>query len=221
MSQALRKLAGTLNRTGTICLFTNQLREKIGVMFGNPETTPGGRALKFYASVRLDVRRIETLKEGVEAIGNRTRVKVVKNKVAPPFKQAEFDIIYGEGISWEGSLIDVGLEQKIVQKSGSYFSLGDERLGQGRQNAIAFLREHPDVAAEIVRRVEGDAAEAAAAEAGTPAEAGRRRRRRPRSPRWRRPASTARNRRGELRERSGAGPRRSSACAPGSSRSVP
>ena len=173
MSQALRKLAGTLNRTGTICLFTNQLREKIGVMFGNPETTPGGRALKFYASVRLDVRRIETLKEGVEAIGNRTRVKVVKNKVAPPFKQAEFDIIYGEGISWEGSLIDVGLEQKIVQKSGSYFSLGDERLGQGRQNAIAFLREHPDVAAEIVRRVEGDAAEAAAAaEAGTPAEAG-------------------------------------------------
>ncbi len=172
MSQALRKLAGTLNRTGTICLFTNQLREKIGVMFGNPETTPGGRALKFYASVRLDVRRIETLKEGVEAIGNRTRVKVVKNKVAPPFKQAEFDIIYGEGISWEGSLIDVGLEQKIVQKSGSYFSLGDERLGQGRQNAIAFLREHPDVAAEIVRRVEGDAAEAAGCRGRTPAEAG-------------------------------------------------
>ena len=137
---------GTLNRTGTICLFTNQLREKIGVMFGNPETTPGGRALKFYASVRLDVRRIETLKEGVEAIGNRTRVKVVKNKVAPPFKQAEFDIIYGEGISWEGSVIDVGIEQKIVQKSGSYFSFGEERLGQGRQNAVAFLREHPDVA---------------------------------------------------------------------------
>jgi recombination protein RecA len=153
MSQALRKLAGTLNRTGTVCIFTNQLREKIGVMFGNPETTPGGRALKFYASIRLDVRRIETLKEGVEAIGNRTRVKVVKNKVAPPFKQAEFDIIYGEGISWEGSILDVGLEQKIVQKSGSYFSLGDERLGQGRQNAIAFLREHPDVAAEIVSRV--------------------------------------------------------------------
>jgi recombination protein RecA len=159
MSQALRKLAGTLNRTGTICLFTNQLREKIGVMFGNPETTPGGRALKFYASVRLDVRRIETLKEGVEAIGNRTRVKVVKNKVAPPFKQAEFDIIYGEGISWEGSLIDVGLERKIVQKSGSYFSFGDERLGQGRQNAIAFLREHPDVAAEIVRRIQGEGEE--------------------------------------------------------------
>jgi recombination protein RecA len=160
MSQALRKLAGTLNRTGTICLFTNQLREKIGVMFGNPETTPGGRALKFYASVRLDVRRIETLKEGVEAIGNRTRVKVVKNKVAPPFKQAEFDIIYGDGISWEGSVIDVGLERKIVQKSGSYFSFGEERLGQGRQNAIAFLREHPDVTAEIVRRVQGEGVEA-------------------------------------------------------------
>ncbi len=153
MSQALRKLAGTLNRTGTVCIFTNQLREKIGVMFGNPETTPGGRALKFYASVRLDVRRIETLKEGVEAIGNRTRVKVVKNKVAPPFKQAEFDIMYGEGISWEGSILDVGLEQKVVQKSGSYFSLGEERLGQGRQNAIAFLREHPDVAMEIVNQV--------------------------------------------------------------------
>jgi recombination protein RecA len=155
MSQALRKLAGTLNRTDTICIFTNQLREKIGVMFGNPETTPGGRALKFYASIRLDVRRIETLKEGVEAIGNRTRVKVVKNKVAPPFKQAEFDIIYGEGISWEGSILDVALEHKIVQKSGSYFSLGEERLGQGRQNAVAFLREHPDVAAEIVGRVRG------------------------------------------------------------------
>jgi recombination protein RecA len=153
MSQALRKLAGTLNRTGTVCIFTNQLREKIGVMFGNPETTPGGRALKFYASVRLDVRRIETLKEGVEAIGNRTRVKVVKNKVAPPFKQAEFDIIYGDGISWGGSVLDVALEQKIVQKSGSYFSFGEERLGQGRQNAVAFLREHPDVADEIVARI--------------------------------------------------------------------
>jgi recombination protein RecA len=136
-----------------VCIFTNQLREKIGVMFGNPETTPGGRALKFYASVRLDIRRIETLKEGVEAIGNRTRVKVVKNKVAPPFKQAEFDIIYGQGISWEGSLIDVGLDQGVIQKSGSYFSFGDERLGQGRQNAIAFLREHPDVSTEIVARI--------------------------------------------------------------------
>jgi len=156
MSQALRKLAGTLNRTGTVCIFTNQLREKIGVMFGNPETTPGGRALKFYASVRLDVRRIETLKEGVEAIGNRTRVKVVKNKVAPPFKQAEFDIIYGDGISWGGSVLDVAIERKIVQKSGSYFSFGEERLGQGRQNAVAFLREHPDVADEIVARIRAE-----------------------------------------------------------------
>jgi recombination protein RecA len=154
MSQALRKLAGTLNKTGTVAIFTNQLREKIGVMFGNPETTPGGRALKFYSSIRLDIRRIETLKEGVDAVGNRVRVKVVKNKVAPPFKQAEFDIIYGEGISWEGSVLDVALERKIVQKSGSYFSYGDERLGQGRQNASAFLREHPDVTQDIVRSIQ-------------------------------------------------------------------
>src|ERR671936_154974 len=154
MSQALRKLAGTLNRTDTICLFTNQLREKIGVMFGNPETTPGGRALKFYSSVRLDIRRIETLKDGVEAFGNRVRVKVVKNKVAPPFKQAEFDIIYGSGISWEGTVLDAALERKIVQKSGSYFSFEDERLGQGRQNATAFLREHPDVTNQILTRVQ-------------------------------------------------------------------
>ena len=145
MSQALRKLAGTLNRTDTICLFTNQLREKIGVMFGSPEVTPGGRALKFYSSIRLDIRRIETLKEGVEAVGNRVRVKVVKNKVAPPFKQAEFDIIYGSGINWEGTVLDSALERKIVQKSGSYFSFDEERLGQGRHNAAAFLREHPDV----------------------------------------------------------------------------
>jgi recombination protein RecA len=157
MSQALRKLAGTLNRTDTICLFTNQLREKIGVMFGNPETTPGGRALKFYSSVRLDIRRIETLKEGVEAIGNRVRVKVVKNKVAPPFKQAEFDIIYGSGISWEGTVLDAGLERKIVQKSGSYFSFDEERLGQGRQNATAFLREHPDVTEGILRKIQLEA----------------------------------------------------------------
>jgi recombination protein RecA len=154
MSQALRKLAGTLNRTDTICIFTNQLREKIGVMFGNPETTPGGRALKFYSSVRLDIRRIETLKEGVEAIGNRVRVKVVKNKVAPPFKQAEFDIIYGSGISWEGTVLDAGLERKVVQKSGSYFSFEDERLGQGRQNATSFLREHPDVTEGILAAIQ-------------------------------------------------------------------
>jgi recombination protein RecA len=150
MSQALRKIAGTLNRTGTICIFTNQLREKIGVMFGSPETTPGGRALKFYSSVRLDIRRIETLKEGTEAVGNRVRVKVVKNKVAPPFKQAEFDIAYGEGISWEGSVLDVALEHKLIQKAGSYFSFGDERLGQGRTNVKAFLVEHPDVTAKLL-----------------------------------------------------------------------
>ena len=156
MSQALRKLAGTLNRTDTICLFTNQLREKIGVMFGNPETTPGGRALKFYSSVRLDIRRIETLKDGVEAFGNRVRVKVVKNKVAPPFKQAEFDIIYGAGISWEGTVLDSGLERKVVTKSGSYFSFGDERLGQGRQNATAFLREHPDVTQQILQAIQAE-----------------------------------------------------------------
>jgi recombination protein RecA len=159
MSQALRKLNGTLHQTDTICLFTNQLREKIGVMFGSPETTSGGRALRFYASIRLDIRRIETLKEGVEAIGNRVRVKGVKNKVAPPFKQAEFDIIYGDGISWEGSVLEVGLERKVVQKSGSYFSYGDERLGQGRQNATAFLREHPDVVQAILRDIQAAAPE--------------------------------------------------------------
>jgi recombination protein RecA len=157
MSQALRKLAGTLNRTDTICIFTNQLREKIGVMFGSPETTPGGRALKFYSSIRLDIRRIETLKEGVEAYGNRVRVKVVKNKVAPPFKQAEFDIIYGTGISWEGTVLDSGLDRKVVTKSGSYFSFGDERLGQGRQHATAFLREHPDVTQQILAKIQADA----------------------------------------------------------------
>ena len=154
MSQALRKLTANLNRSKTICVFINQLREKIGVMFGSPETTPGGRALKFYSSVRLDIRRIETLKDGVEAIGNRVRVKVVKNKVAPPFKQAEFDIIYGSGISWEGTVLDAGLERKAVQKSGSYFSFGDERLGQGRQNATAFLREHPDVTQGILAAIQ-------------------------------------------------------------------
>ena len=154
MSQALRKLAGNLNRAKTVCLFTNQIREKIGVMFGSPETQPGGRALKFYSSQRLDIRRIETLKEGTEAVGNRVRVKVVKNKVAPPFKQAEFDIIYGSGIPWEGTVLDVGIERKIVQKSGSYFSFGDERLGQGRQNAASFLKEHPDVVQQILAGIQ-------------------------------------------------------------------
>ena len=154
MSQARRKLAGTLNRTDTIALFTNQLREKIGVMFGNPETTPGGRALKFYSSVRLDIRRIETLKEGVEAFGNRVRVKVVKNKVAPPFKLAVFYIISGSALGWDAPGLAAGLERKIVQKSGSYFSFDDERLGQGRQNATAFLREHPDVCQGILAKIQ-------------------------------------------------------------------
>src|SRR5574337_1263758 len=135
MSQALRKLAGTLNRTDTICLFTNQLREKIGVMFGNPETTPGGRALKFYSSVRLDIRRIETLKDGAEAVGNRVRVKVVKNKVATPFRVAEFDVMYGEGISKEGGLLDVGVAMDVVTKTGAWFTFGETRLGQGREAA--------------------------------------------------------------------------------------
>ena len=154
MSQALRKLTGVLNRTGTVCIFTNQLREKIGVMFGSPETTTGGRALKFYSSVRLDIRRIETLKEGTDAIGNRVRVKVVKNKMAPPFRQSEFDIIYGTGVSWSGSVLDVALEDGLVEKSGSYFSFEGERLGQGRANVRAFLDEHPDVLSAITRRIE-------------------------------------------------------------------
>ena len=153
MSQAMRKLAGNLNRTGTLCMFTNQIREKVGVMFGSPETQPGGRALKFYSSQRLDIRRIETLKEGVEAVGNRVRVKVVKNKVAAPFRQAEFDIEYGQGISAEGCLIDLGLEHDIIQKSGSFFSYGDDRLGQGRNNAKAFLRENPAMSKEISDKV--------------------------------------------------------------------
>ena len=143
MSQALRKLAGNLNRTKTVCLFTNQIREKIGVQFGSPETQPGGRALKFYSSQRLDIRRIETLKEGTEAVGNRVRVKVVKNKVAAPFRQAEFDIEYGVGISREGGLLDFGIEQDLVQKSGSFFSYGEVRLGQGRNNAKQFLQRQP------------------------------------------------------------------------------
>jgi len=153
MSQALRKLAGNLNRANTLCLFTNQIREKIGVSFGSPETQPGGRALKFYSSQRLDIRRIETLKDGTEAVANRVRVKVVKNKVAAPFKQAEFDIEYGLGISREGSLIDLGIEHDLVQKSGSFFSYGETRLGQGRNNSKQFLAENPDIADEIENRI--------------------------------------------------------------------
>ena len=153
MSQALRKLAGNLNRANTVCLFTNQIREKIGVMFGSPETQPGGRALKFYSSQRLDIRRIETLKEGTEAVGNRVRVKVVKNKVAAPFRQAEFDIEFGRGISSAGCILDLGLEHGIVAKSGSFFSYGDERLGQGRNNAKAYLDEHQEIAKEIESKV--------------------------------------------------------------------
>jgi recombination protein RecA len=153
MSQAMRKLAGNLNRANTLCVFTNQIREKVGVMFGSPETQPGGRALKFYASQRLDIRRIETLKDGVEAVGNRVRVKVVKNKVAAPFRQAEFDIEYGHGISSEGCILDLGLEHDLVQKSGSFFSYGDERLGQGRNNAKAYLREKPELAKEIEAKI--------------------------------------------------------------------
>jgi recombination protein RecA len=153
MSQALRKLSGAIAKSSTIAIFINQLREKIGVMFGNPETTPGGRALKFYASVRIDVRRQETLKQGNDNVGSRTRAKVVKNKVAPPFKQADFDIIYGEGISREGTLLDLGCELDLVQKSGAWFSFGDERLGQGRENARLFLREHPEMASGLERKI--------------------------------------------------------------------
>ena len=149
MSQAMRKITGGLNRTQTLCMFTNQIREKVGVMFGSPETQPGGRALKFYSSQRLDIRRIETIKDGTEAVGNRVRVKVVKNKVAAPFKQAEFDIEFGKGISTSGCLLDYGIEHNIITKSGSFFSYGDERLGQGRGNAKAFLDEHQDMAKEI------------------------------------------------------------------------
>ena len=153
MSQALRKLTGGLNTTNTTMIFINQLREKIGVFFGSPETTAGGKALKFYASVRLDIRRIETMKDGTDAIGNRTRVKVVKNKMAPPFKQAEFDILYGTGISREGSLIDFGVEHEIVKKSGSWYTYDGEQLGQGKENARTFLIKNEDVAAEIESKI--------------------------------------------------------------------
>ena len=153
MSQALRKMAGALNAAGTTAIFINQLREKIGVMFGSPETTTGGRALKFYSSVRLDVRRIETLKDGGDMVGNRTRVKVVKNKVAPPFKQAEFDILYGRGISREGSIIDLGVDTGIITKSGSWFSCDGEQLGQGKENVRTFLRATPDVTDSLEARI--------------------------------------------------------------------
>jgi recombination protein RecA len=153
MSQALRKLTANLNRSRTICIFINQLREKIGVMFGSPETTPGGRALKFYSSVRLDIRRVETIKDGAEMIGNRARVKVVKNKVAPPFKQAEFDIMYGKGISREGSLLDVGVDLGIVKKSGAWFTYEGEQLGQGRENAKQFLADNLDMMVEISEKI--------------------------------------------------------------------
>jgi recombination protein RecA len=155
MSQALRKLTANLNRTNTVCIFINQLREKIGVMFGSPETTPGGRALKFYSSVRLDIRRIESIKDGVEVVGNRTRVKVVKNKVAAPFRQCEFDIMYGRGISREGSLLDVGVELAIVKKSGAWFTYEGEQLGQGRENAKNFLSDNPEIMVEISERIRG------------------------------------------------------------------
>jgi recombination protein RecA len=153
MSQALRKITGALSNSGTTAIFINQLREKIGVMFGSPETTTGGKALKFYASIRLDVRRIETLKDGGDAVGNRTRVKVVKNKVAPPFKQAEFDIVYGIGISREGSLIDVGVEQGFVKKSGAWYTYDGDQLGQGKENVRNFLCDNPDVADEIEKKI--------------------------------------------------------------------
>jgi recombination protein RecA len=173
MSQAMRKLAGNLNRTNTVCLFTNQIREKVGVQFGSPETQPGGRALKFAASQRLDIRRIETLKEGTEAVGNRARVKVVKNKVAAPFRQAEFDIAYGTGISREGELIDFGIEHDLVRKSGAFFSYGETRLGQGRNNAKQFLAENPEIAAEIEAKIRaalgiGEESAAPVVEAETP-----------------------------------------------------
>ncbi len=176
MSQALRKLTGVINKTGCVAIFINQLREKVGVMYGNPETTPGGRALKFYSSVRLDVRKGEALKNGTEVIGNRTKVKVVKNKVAPPFRIAEFDIVYGEGISTEGTLLDLAVEKNIIQKSGAFFSYGDLRLAQGRDNARNFLKQNPELTAEIDRKLreelfaKPDGAVAAAPQAAPTAE---------------------------------------------------
>ena len=169
MSQALRKLTANLNRSRTIAVFINQLREKIGVMFGSPETTPGGRALKFYSSVRLDIRRIESIKDGVEVVGNRTRVKVVKNKCAPPFRQSEFDIMYGRGISREGSLLDVGVDIGLVKKSGAWYTYDGEQLGQGRENAKLFLVEHPEVMVEISERIRSQLGIGTPGTPGTPA----------------------------------------------------
>ena len=168
MSQALRKLTGVISKTNAVAIFINQLREKVGVMYGNPETTTGGRALKFYASVRLDVRRGEQLKNGSDVIGNRTKVKVVKNKVAPPFKVAEFDIIYGEGISKFGSLLDMAVERDIIHKSGAWFSYEDQRIGQGRENARQYLRDHPELADQIEKIVREEAMAAAASNAAAP-----------------------------------------------------
>ena len=153
MSQALRKLTGAISKSNSTVIFTNQLREKIGVMFGNPETTPGGRALKFYASIRLDIRRVEMIKQNNEAVGNRTRVRVLKNKLAPPFQEAEFDIMYGEGISHTGDVLDIAAKLDIVNKSGAWYSYGDMRLGQGRENAKDFLRQNPELCEEIERKV--------------------------------------------------------------------
>ena len=153
MSQAMRKLSGSVSKTGCVIIFINQLREKIGVMFGNPETTPGGKALKFYASVRLDIRRVETLKQGTDMVGNRVKVKVVKNKVAPPFRQAEFDIMFGTGISRSGGILDMAIELGLANKSGSWFTYGDQRIGQGRENAKQYLEEHPETMTEMEARV--------------------------------------------------------------------
>ncbi|MGA1362580.1 MAG: recombinase RecA [Ilumatobacteraceae bacterium] len=166
MSQALRKITANLNKSNTICIFINQLREKIGVMFGSPETTPGGRALKFYSSVRLDIRRIEAIKDGAEVVGSRTRVKVVKNKVSPPFRQAEFDIMYGRGISREGALLDLAVEMGIAKKSGAWFTYEGEQLGQGRENAKTFLTDNPEIMMEMEDKVRQAAGLGADAEAG-------------------------------------------------------
>ena len=166
MSQALRKLAGIINKTNSICIFINQLREKVGVMYGNPETTAGGKALKFYATIRLDVRRTEQIKKGTEAVGNRVKVKVVKNKVAPPFRVAEFDMLYGKGVSHEGSVLDLGVQAELINKSGAYFSYNGERIGQGRENARQYLMDHPDICDEIEQKIRQSLTAASAEEEG-------------------------------------------------------